>query len=267
MKKLTFLSTLILLYLMPLVSCGDDDGGGAGENQKSLGGGSDNAYYLSPSSPDFQKVLGSWQFTNFQAFDFKGNRLKTEDPLPRVMTFTTEKDSNCDSHEYVAECYLIDYQYLSKTHYWSLKSNGHIKFSYADGRIISINSQQMVIREEYSDHYRLLTWTKTAGHTSTVGNNPSGGQSGGAPEFTNFIFTATQTSVTVKFYTDSRVSSATVYYGTSTPSKIATSSISNTLVSATINGLTKGTKYYVKCKATNSYGSSTSDTYSVITNY
>lgn len=108
---------------------------------------------------------------------------------------------------------------------------------------------------------------------AVYGSSGSGGSSGGGGSsteslyFTNFNYTATQTSVTVKFYTNEKPTSATIKYGESTPSTSASATITSHEISATIRGLKKGTKYYVKCTASNSSGSVTSDNYPVMTNY
>lgn len=94
-----------------------------------------------------------------------------------------------------------------------------------------------------------------------------GGSSTESLYFTNFNYTATQTSVTVKFYTNERASSATIKYGEYSASSSTSATITNKEISATIRGLKRGTKYYVKCTARNSNGSVTSDEYPVMTNY
>ena len=118
--------------------------------------------------------------------------------------------------------------------------------------------------------------SRTAGMTIRAVNassNTGGGFSNdgsGTSEslyFTNFNYTATQTSVTVKFYTNERASSATIKYGKNSASSSVSTTITNKEISATIKGLTKGTKYYVKCTARNSNESITSEEYPVITNY
>ena len=97
---------------------------------------------------------------------------------------------------------------------------------------------------------------------------PSGGSSyRDAPYITDFTFTATKTSITVKFMCSERPSSATVSFGESSANKTLTSSIAGKQVSATATGLKAGTKYYFKCKVSNQNGSSTSDSWSAITNY
>lgn len=95
----------------------------------------------------------------------------------------------------------------------------------------------------------------------------SGSQTNEPPYVISFDFSATKTSITVKFMCNERPSSATVKYGTSSPSSTISSSISGKQVTATASGLKAGTKYYFKCTVKNSYGSSTSDTFSAITNY
>ena len=99
------------------------------------------------------------------------------------------------------------------------------------------------------------------------GNGDNSGNDGEPPYVTSFDFTATKSSITVKFMCNERPSSATIKYGTSSPSSTTSSSISGKQVSATVSGLKSGTKYYFKCTVSNSYGSSTSDTFTAITNY
>lgn len=105
------------------------------------------------------------------------------------------------------------------------------------------------------------------GSSGSGGGTGGGGSSTESLYFTNFNYTATQTSVTVKFYTNERASSATIKYGEYSASSSASATITNKEISATIRGLKKGTKYYVKCTARNSSGSVTSDDYPVMTNY
>lgn len=105
------------------------------------------------------------------------------------------------------------------------------------------------------------------GGGSGSGSGNDSGNDGETPYVTSFDFTATKSSITVKFMCNERPTSATIKYGTSTPSSTASSSISGKQVSATVSGLKSGTKYYFKCTVKNSYGSSTSDTFSAMTNY
>lgn len=99
------------------------------------------------------------------------------------------------------------------------------------------------------------------------GNSGSGdtGNSGEAPNFLDFSYTYTTNSVTVQFITDTKPTKGTIYYGKTSPTTSVSTTVSGRYISARITGLTKATKYYVKCIATNEYGSTTSDVLSVMT--
>ena len=104
------------------------------------------------------------------------------------------------------------------------------------------------------------------------GGNSSGGgsssESGEAPSFRDFTWTYTNTSVTVQYLTtENNTTKATVYYGknTSPSTSVSTTVSGGHIISARITGLTKATKYYVKCVATNEYGSTTSNVMPVMT--
>lgn len=106
--------------------------------------------------------------------------------------------------------------------------------------------------------------------TKNSGGSNGGGssESGEAPSFRDFTWTYTNTSVIVQYLTtDNNTTKATVYYGKSaSPSTpVATTVSGGHIISARITGLTKATKYYVKCVATNEYGSTTSDVMPVMT--
>ena len=58
-----------------------------------------------------------------------------------------------------------------------------------------------------------------------------------------------------------KVSSAKIYYGTNSNTiKSVTATVSGIYITATISGLTKDTKYYVKCSATGKGGTTTTST-------
>lgn len=167
------------------------------------------------------------------------------------------------------------YSYLSGGYgyqgwYWSSTSSSSTKayclhFSSSDGTISAGTNNK------YNGY--LVRGVITNPNYSGSGGSSGGGSSGGGGSsteslyFTNFNYTATQTSVTVKFYTNERASSATIKYGEHSASSSASATITNKEISATIRGLKMGTKYYVKCTARNSSGSVTSDDYPVMTNY
>lgn len=111
------------------------------------------------------------------------------------------------------------------------------------------------------------SWDDSSGAGSGNGSD-SGSNNGEAPGFRDFSWTYTNTSVTVQYLTsENNTIKATIYYGTTTsPSKSVSTTISGGhIISAKITGLTKATKYYVKCVATNEYGTTTSDVMQVMT--
>lgn len=168
------------------------------------------------------------------------------------------------------------YSYLSGGYgyvgwYWSSTSSSSTKayclrFSSADGTISAGTNNKyngFLVRGVITNP----NYSGSGGGSSGGGSSGGGGSSTESLYFTNFNFTATQTSVTVKFYTNERASSATIKYGENSASSSVSATITNKEISATIRGLKKGTKYYVKCTARNSSGSVTSDDYPVMTNY
>lgn len=152
--------------------------------------------------------------------------------------------------------------------YWSSTSSTSSKayclhFSNADGTISAgtINKYHgFLVRG-------VIANPNYTGSNEGSGGNSEGGSSNASLYFTNFTYTATQTSVTVKFFTNERATSATIKYGEYSATSSASATITNKQISASIKGLKKGTKYYVKCTARNSYGSVTSEDYPVMTNY
>lgn len=118
-----------------------------------------------------------------------------------------------------------------------------------------------------TDYYK-VPYQEGTNHDWGSSDDGSGSSSAGeAPYVTSFTFSATKSSITVKFMCNEKPTSATVKYGESSATKSVSSSITGKQVSATASGLKAGTKYYFKCTVKNSYGSSTSDEYSAITNY
>ncbi len=105
-----------------------------------------------------------------------------------------------------------------------------------------------------------------------VGGGDNGDKTGEAPQIGFYDFSATQTSIKVRYEIFNRdaanISSARIYYGTSpNPTKSVSASVAGNYITATISGLSKGTEYYVKCRATGSGGSTTTDAVKCITNY
>lgn len=104
-------------------------------------------------------------------------------------------------------------------------------------------------------------------NNSNDGNNGGNNESNEPPYITSFTYTATKSSVTVKFMCNERPTSASVKYGETSATKSVSSTISGKQVTATASGLKAGTKYYFKCTVRNSSGSNVSDEWPAITNY
>lgn len=162
-----------------------------------------------------------------------------------------------------------------------LCAGGFVTSCFEGCSIYSISSSNLILKKitmggpitgeyEYYDGYYLYYFTAD---DSGSGNN-SGGNSGGgsntedAPEIGFYDYTATKTSLKIQYRIyDGDVSSAKVYYGTSSPSKSVSATISGKMIIARISGLTAGTDYYVKCTARGSGGSTTSETVRCMTNF
>ena len=137
-------------------------------------------------------------------------------------------------------------------------------------KIIKRKKNEFVYRMGENDeaNYYYYTSTKTGGDNGTGGGSTSYEK----PDIGFNDFTAYQTKLKVvyKIYNkdEAKVTSAKVYYGTSTnPTKSVSASVAGVLITANISGLKKGTTYYVKCVATGKGGTTTTETTKLITNY
>ena len=118
----------------------------------------------------------------------------------------------------------------------------------------------------YSDE-KGNVWYYKACDTPSIdvpGNNTSG-TSYEMPDIDYYDYTAYQTKMKVVYkihnQDKAKVSSAKIYYGTNSNTiKSVTATVSGIYITATISGLTKDTKYYVKCSATGKGGTTTTST-------
>lgn len=139
--------------------------------------------------------------------------------------------------------------------------------------IEKLTDKELVLRHDYDEgrwekrFYSRISFIKK--DSDNNGETDNNGNTGEAPQFVNYNFTATQNSITVNFYTDVSVSSGSIKYGTTQTSqtKSASATVASHQISATVKNLKSGTKYYFKCTAKNKYGSTTSDVYPAMTNY
>ena len=217
------------------------------------------------------KVLGTWQIASVYHYDSNGTLKNVTSKLAFYVTLTKEPYDKNPSYYLCITDDFIGTKYSAKQG-WTYSNKKFVGSGYLDGDIlISINSLEMKTKRDDNDGYRIFVFERTnePEHVfkSGGGDNDGSGSEGEPPYVTGFDFTATRTSITVKFMCNERPTSATVKYGISSPVSTVSSSISGKQVSATVTGLNAGTTYKFKCTVKNSYGSSTSDTYSTITNF
>lgn len=139
--------------------------------------------------------------------------------------------------------------------------------------VLSIRVYCMVDGKKYTVGY--IGYSGNAGGGNTGGGSTGGGNTGGGsttyekPDIGLADYTLRSTSITVKYriynQDEAKVTSAKVYYGTSSPNKSVTASVAGSLITANINGLTRNTVYYIKCTATGKGGSTTSETTRLMT--
>ena len=127
----------------------------------------------------------------------------------------------------------------------------------------TLNIEGVVYKKTSSDSYENdENWNNGNGSSSSSGDISYSGE---APNFLDFIYTYTTNSVTVQLITDTKPTKGTIYYGKTSPTTSVSTTVFGRYISARITGLTKAEIYYVKCIATNEYGSTTSDALPVMT--
>lgn len=109
---------------------------------------------------------------------------------------------------------------------------------------------------------------------SSDGSGAGGGSSSGyeKPDIGFYDCTPSKTSIKVQYKIfnkdEAKVSSAKIYYGTTTnPTNSKSATVNGVLITANLTGLKAGTQYYVKCVATGKGGTTTTSVTKVMTNY
>lgn len=170
-------------------------------------------------------------------------------------------------------------------YYWAKTSYDN----YTDGAgCLSFTRNHGVIPNNYSVRSARGSVRPVSGKISYNDNSgSSGGNSGGSggssngsgggstsyekPDIALEDYTTYPTKIKVNYriynQDKAKVTSAKVYYGTSSPSKSISTTVAGTLITTYISGLKKGTTYYVKCIATGKGGSTTSETTRIITDF
>lgn len=235
-----------------------------------------NAGEISGSKYDAAKVNwgGSWRMPTKSEFENLCYYTKTKKCTYKGVKGVLFIASNGNGLFLPAAGYKIDYDLEDEgliVKYWTSTMSFETKYT---GCYYDAWTYFFYLEHEHdfmSTGYRLCGLPIRAVHGKSNSNdNPGGGgsgTSGDVPYVINFNFTATQSSITVKFMATEKPTSATIYYGETTANKSLSTTITNKQVSAKATGLKKGTKYYFKCKLSNSYGSSTSDLFAASTNY
>lgn len=271
MKKEFLTKLFIALSLFCVFSCSDDD-------DKDVIGGDEISGTESSSKYEAMLKNTSWKQTYGYRLNDDGTK-RNEDIHSGVLTFADNNVLYIIGLKVGSSLYTASGTWKGTEMGVDITMKGDSENSWASyqgmvtaagfypGYIIDLSNSTMKCKtSESSDYY--YEFTKVS--YQEPGNNGGSGGSGGSgdkPYVTSFDFTATKTSITVKFMCSERPTSATVRYGNSSPSSTVSSSISGKQVTATVSGLKSGTKYYFNCTVQNSYGSSTSDTYPAITNY
>lgn len=130
--------------------------------------------------------------------------------------------------------------------------------------IVSISDKELVLTNGYKDNpqkstYKTVTSIPNVGaHYNSIGGGSTSGGGSSSKEELNYLYndiTEYTSSATVKFYFDSRISSAKISYGTtSSASTSVSTSVSGMCAYATISNLKNNTDYYIKCTAKTSSG-------------
>lgn len=274
MEKKNLLKVLFLLFVMGFVSCDKED---ADDNNND-----NNSNNISSKTGDkslFENMFKgtSWKMISYKYYKEDGT-VENRDTNPGILTLASD-------HNF----YIIGLIYdIYKTHdvikgTWEATDKGISLWPFDSGNESHLYMMGFLALYGYHPIHTIIDYTdswfkcgnnvhvyefsKISYQGPSNGGGSGNGGNGDVPYVTSYNFTATKTSITVKFMCSERPSSATVKYGTSSPSQTVSSSISGNQVSATATGLRAGTKYYFNCTVRNSNGSSTSDTFTAITNY
>lgn len=129
---------------------------------------------------------------------------------------------------------------------------------------------------EYDKEYDELTMSLDK-EIYSLTNKDSGSNSGGdstsdAPDISYYDATPRTTSLKVTYRiwnkeTCGTLSDAKIYYGTSSANKSVSATISGNYITANISGLSRGTKYNVKCSVKGTYGTTVTEETTLSTLY
>lgn len=146
---------------------------------------------------------------------------------------------------YVLSCEL-NYNYTSDSFY---KTADYIACMKAKGSKVGIAAQARYCGVNVRPVYG-------SGSNSSGQSNNDNNTSNDALDLTSYDITPYPTTINAKFYFNNSLKSAKITYGTtSSCSSSASTVVGSKIASASITGLKKNTRYYIKCTATDKNGS------------
>lgn len=146
------------------------------------------------------------------------------------------------------------------------------RFFPTHGKIIDCTSAELVLENVYDTGVRVrYVFSRVYGYTPDDDGGNGGDSNYERPDIGLEDYTCATTSITLKYriynQEEAQVTSATGYYGTTSPSRSASATVAGSLITIRISSLSKGTTYYVKCTAKGKGGSTTSETTRLSTLY
>lgn len=142
----------------------------------------------------------------------------------------------------------------------------------AGGKITFCSSTKLELESSYDDGSTFkCVFSRVYGYTPDDDGGNGGHNNYERPDIGLEDYTCATTSITLKYriynQEEAQVTSATGYYGTSSPSRSVSATVAGSLITIRISSLSKGTTYYVKCTAKGKGGSTTSETTRLSTLY
>lgn len=299
--KRKFANVVILAVIAALgfgfASCGGEADEPGGDDW--IGGG----YSVDPKIEALSSELfnTSWthQYTDFYTDEGGGFLYSEEHPFftdeSVTITFSNEiigknryrlivnGDSSLDCYWYIDEDGLTYDAKQYATEVMKLSTSlkvilfGQFGGAATNAKITTHTANKLVLRDFEDDGVKFTQPVFNAATNPGGGGNSGGGTGGGSssyeePEIGFYDYTPTKNSIKVqyKIYNkdEAEVSSAKIYYGTSTnPSSYKTATVNGVIISANITGLKSGTSYYVKCVATGKGGQTTTTVTRCMTDY
>lgn len=278
---------MLLTMSISFSACGsDDDDGDLPYNATS--------YY--DNSQIYRTLVDkTWQYIGCDWYDSDKKLVSHEDQTEKedlyYFSSTEAFSSDVTSDNYMD---TSDYYFVGKAHYsnasgysstkltWTINLAGYTTLYYAEGYVVEMTSNEIKLLEPLNPNYYSgkayvlyhLKLYSNSDNTGSGSSSGSGGNSGGSssyevPEIGFEDYTPSTTSMTVNFriynQDEAKVTSAKVYYGTSSPTTAVTATVAGSMITAKLTGLKKGTYYKIKCTGTGKGGTGTSDTFSLST--